>query len=60
MTPVKILVIAAFAIVLVKLVTSFFGRGDLPILNGLVTLILTTFACFELFHLSQALWQKFT
>lgn len=60
MTPVKILVIAAFAIILVKLISSLLGRGDLPILNRLVTLILSTFIFFELFQLGQALWQKFT
>ena len=60
MTPTKLLVIISFAVIVVKLITSFTGRGNLPILNQLVTVILSIFVFFELFQLGQALWIKFT
>ena len=51
----KILIVFAIAIVIVKVVASVLGRGDVPILNNVVTVILTSFVCFELFQLGKIL-----
>jgi hypothetical protein len=59
MTPAKILVLAAIAIVLSKFVASLFGKGNILILNRLVTAILAVFVTFELIKLGQILWEKF-
>jgi hypothetical protein len=55
----KILIIAAIAIVIVKFIASLFGKGDIAILNKLVTVILGSFVTFELVKLGQILWEKF-
>ncbi|MGB3692650.1 MAG: hypothetical protein WA865_18710 [Spirulinaceae cyanobacterium] len=51
----KILIVFAIAIVIVKFVASFLGRGNVPLLNNVVTVILATFVCFELFQLGKIL-----
>ncbi len=51
----KILIVFAIAIVIVKFAASLLGRGDVPILNNVVTVILTSFVCFELFQLGKIL-----
>lgn len=56
---VKFLVFAAIAIVLVKLVASLFGKGNIPFLNNLITVILSIFVTFEIVKLGQILWEKF-
>jgi hypothetical protein len=56
---VKFLVLAAIAIVIVKLVASLFGKGNIPFLNDLITVILGIFVAFEVIKLGQILWGKF-
>ncbi|NJM87562.1 MAG: hypothetical protein HC847_10560 [Hydrococcus sp. RU_2_2] len=56
---VKFLVFAAIAIVIVKLVASLFGKGNIPLLNNLITVILGIFVAFEVIKLGQILWEKF-
>jgi hypothetical protein len=55
---VKFLVFAAIAIVVVKLVASLFGKGNIPFLNNLITVILGIFVAFEVIKLGQILWEK--
>lgn len=55
MTPLQIFVIIGLAIVLLKFAASFFGYGNSPILNSLVTVILGIFVTFELVKLVQAI-----
>lgn len=55
MTPIQIVVIVALSIVSIKFVASFFGYGNTPILNSLVSVILGVFVTFELFKLVEAL-----
>lgn len=56
----KFLVIAAALLVVVKFIASIFGKGDIPILNQVVTIILSVFIAFELFKLGQAVIEKFS
>ncbi|GFE68536.1 hypothetical protein [Chroococcus sp. FPU101] len=56
----KFLVIAAALLVVVKFIASIFGKGNIPILNQLVTVILSLFIAFELFKLGQAVIEKFS
>lgn len=58
MNPLKIAILAAFSIVIFKFVASLFGRGNIPILNRLVTVILSVFVAYELLILSKILWEK--
>ncbi len=51
----KILVFLAMGIVLAKFVASFFGKGDIPWLNKLVTVILFIFIGFEVYQIGQLL-----
>lgn len=55
----KIVVLIAFGIVVVKFVASLFGRGNNPFLNRLVTVILSLFVAWELFTLGRILVDKF-
>jgi uncharacterized membrane protein (DUF373 family) len=55
MTPTQIAVVIALSIVSIKFVASFFGYGNSPVLNSLVTVILGVFVSFELFKLIEAL-----
>ncbi len=52
----KALILAGFAILVVKVITSLLGKNEIPLLNQVVTLILVTFIVFELFQLGQGLW----
>ena len=56
MNPLKFVIIIAIGIVLFKFVASIFGRGDIPILNTMVTVILSIFVAVELFQLGQIFW----
>ena len=56
----KILVIAAALLVIVKFIASIFGKGNIPILNQIVTVILSLFIAFELFKLGQAMIERFS
>lgn len=51
----KILVLAAIATVIIKFVASFFGKGNIPWLNKLVTVILCLFIGFEVYQIGQLL-----
>ena len=51
----KILVFLAMGIVIAKFVASFFGKGDIPWLNKLVTVILFIFIGFEVYQIGQLL-----
>lgn len=55
----KIAVFIALGIIILKIVASLFGKGDIPVLNRLVTVILSLFVAFELFKLAQALIERF-
>ncbi|MCA1993982.1 MAG: hypothetical protein LDL41_18335 [Coleofasciculus sp. S288] len=59
MTPLQIAFIIGFSIVLLKFVASLFGYGNNPILNSLVTVILSIFVAFEIVKLVQAIMLKF-
>ncbi|AFY78978.1 hypothetical protein Ple7327_3813 [Pleurocapsa sp. PCC 7327] len=59
MNPGKLLVLAAIAIIVLKFVASLFGKGDLLILNRLVTVLLALFVTVELVKLGQILWERF-
>ncbi len=51
----KILIFLAMAIVIAKFVASFFGKGNIPWLNKLVTVILCLFIGFEVYQIGQLL-----
>ncbi|HAC63295.1 MAG TPA: hypothetical protein DCF68_07070 [Cyanothece sp. UBA12306] len=55
----KLLIFIAIAIVGIKFIASFWGKGNIPILNQLVTIILAAFISFELFQLGQIILAKF-
>jgi hypothetical protein len=55
MTPLQIAVIIGLLIVLSKFTASLFGYGNIPILNHLVTVILSVFVTFEIIKLVQAI-----
>ncbi|ACK66125.1 conserved hypothetical protein [Rippkaea orientalis PCC 8801] len=55
----KLLILIAIAIVVLKFIASLLGKGDIPILNQLVTVILILFIGFELFQLGQLFLSKF-
>jgi uncharacterized membrane protein (DUF373 family) len=59
MTALKIAILMALGIVLLKFIASLLGKGDIPWLNQVVTAILSLFVAFELFKLAQALLEKF-
>lgn len=54
----KILVFMAMGIVIAKFVASFFGKGNIPWLNKLVTIILCVFIGFEVYQIGQILVNK--
>ncbi|MDJ0599903.1 MAG: hypothetical protein QNJ37_13810 [Crocosphaera sp.] len=51
----KILVFMAIGIVIAKFVASFFGKGNIPWLNKVVTIILCVFIGFEVYQIGQLL-----
>ena len=55
MTPMQIAVIIGLAIILLKFAASLFGYGNTPLLNNLVTVILSIFVTFEIIKLVQAI-----
>ncbi len=54
----KILIFLAMGIVIAKFVASFFGKGNIPWLNKLVTVILCLFIGFEVYQIGQLLINK--
>ena len=58
MIAVKIAVVSALVLVVVKFVASVLGKGNIPLLNQAVTVILSLFIAFELIQLGQALIEK--
>lgn len=58
MTAAKVLILTAIAIVAIKFTASLLGKGNIPLLNQLVTIILGLFISFELFQLGQLLLAK--
>ncbi|HEY9821465.1 MAG TPA: hypothetical protein V6D35_11910 [Candidatus Sericytochromatia bacterium] len=55
MTPMQIAVIIGLAIIVLKFAASLFGYGNTPLLNNLVTVILSIFVTFEIIKLVQAI-----
>ncbi|MEC4893601.1 MAG: hypothetical protein SAL07_21840 [Oscillatoria sp. PMC 1051.18] len=55
MSVLKFVILVAASIVVFNFVASFFGWTN-PILNRLVTVILSIFVAFELFRLGQLIW----
>lgn len=55
MNPLQIAVLIGLSIVLLKFIASVFGYGNIPVLNNLVTVILSIFVTFEIIKLVQAI-----
>ncbi len=55
MNPLQIVVILGLLFVLLKFIASLFGYGNVPIVNTLVTVILSIFVTFEIVKLVQAI-----
>ncbi len=51
----QIAVIIGLAIIVLKFAASLFGYGNTPLLNNLVTVILSIFVTFEIIKLVQAI-----
>lgn len=58
MIAVKIAIICALVLVVVKFVASAFGKGDIPLLNQAVTVILGLFIAFEVLQLGRTMIEK--
>jgi hypothetical protein len=58
MIAVKIAVVSALVLVVVKFVASVLGKGNIPLLNQAVTVILSLFIGFELIQLGQVVIEK--
>ncbi|CCH93322.1 conserved hypothetical protein [Microcystis aeruginosa PCC 9432] len=58
MIAVKIAVVSALVLVVVKFVASVLGKGNIPLLNQAVTVILSLFIGFELIQLGQTVIEK--
>ena len=58
MIAVKIAVVSALVLFVVKFVASVLGKGNIPLLNQAVTVILSLFIGFELIQLGQAVIEK--
>jgi len=58
MSSLQIAVSVALVLVTVKFIASLLGKGNIPLLNQAVTVILSLFIAFELFQLGQALYQS--
>jgi len=54
MSTLQVVVLIALILVLVKFVASLLGKGNIPLLNQAVTVILSLFIVFELFQLVKA------
>jgi hypothetical protein len=59
MTPLQIAVIVGLSIIVLKFAASLFGYGNIPILNNLVTVILSIFVTFEIIKLVQVIMVTF-
>ncbi len=59
MTPLQIAVIVGLSIIVLKFAASLFGYGNIPILNNLVTVILSIFVTFEIIKLVQVIMFTF-
>ncbi|NEO98427.1 MAG: hypothetical protein F6K58_07080 [Symploca sp. SIO2E9] len=59
MTILQIIFLIGFSIVTFKFVASIFGYGNIPVLNVLVTFILSSFVIFEIVKLVQAMIVSF-
>jgi hypothetical protein len=59
MTPLQIAVIIGLSIVLLKFVASLFGYGNIPLLDKVVTVILSIFVTFEIIQLVQVIAIRF-
>ncbi|HEY9649703.1 MAG TPA: hypothetical protein V6C95_03500 [Coleofasciculaceae cyanobacterium] len=59
MNPLQIVVILGLLFVLLKFIASLFGYGNVPIVNTLVTVILSIFVTFEIVKLVQAIALRF-
>ena len=55
MTPLQIAVIIGLSFVVLKFAASVFGYGNIPILNNMVTVILSIFVTFEIVKLVEAI-----
>jgi hypothetical protein len=55
MTLLQIAVIIGLSFVLLKFAASVFGYGNIPILNNMVTVILSIFVTFEIVKLVEAI-----
>lgn len=55
MTPLQIAVIIGLSFVVIKFAASMFGYGNIPILNNMVTVILSIFVTFEIVKLVEAI-----
>lgn len=55
MTPLQIAVIIGLSFVLLKFAASMFGYGNIPVLNNMVTVILSIFVTFEIVKLVEAI-----
>ena len=58
MIAVKIAVVSDLVLVVVKFVASVLGKGNIPLLNQAVTVILSLFIGFELIQLGQTVIEK--
>ncbi|MEG3437238.1 hypothetical protein V0288_08920 [Pannus brasiliensis CCIBt3594] len=58
MIAVKIAIICALVLVVVKFIASAFGKGDIPLLNQAVTVILGLFIAFEVLQLGRTMIEK--
>ena len=58
MIAVKIAVVSALVLVVVKFVAAVLGKGNIPLLNQAVTVILSLFIGFELIQLGQVVIEK--
>ena len=58
MIAVKIAVVSALVLVVVKFVAAVLGKGNIPLLNQAVTVILSLFIGFELIQLGQTVIEK--
>ena len=58
MIAVEIAIVSALVLVVVKFVASVLGKGNIPLLNQAVTVILSLFIGFELIQLGQTVIEK--
>jgi sterol desaturase/sphingolipid hydroxylase (fatty acid hydroxylase superfamily) len=59
MTPLQIAVLIGLLFVALKFIASAFGYGNVPLLNNMVTVILSIFVTFEIVKLIEAIALRF-